>query len=620
MAQPNTFPDPENLEALQAWKLINETNHSVFLTGKAGTGKTTFLRNLKEKTKKKMMVVAPTGVAAINAEGVTIHSQFLIPFGPFVPDDHRLREKALPGRQKDGTIYTHFKYNSDRKKVLRKVELLVIDEVSMVRADLLDVIDKLLRTFGGNNRHRPFGGVQLLLIGDPFQLPPILKDDDRIVLEPHYRSEFFFHAHSFQELNPACIELQKVYRQKDPKFIGLLNQVRTNELDPQAMAFLNQKYQPSFEPPADGSTITLAAKNFTVDKINFQKISALEGEPFIFTGEVKGEFPKGTRPAPEKLSLKKDAQIMFVKNDSGETKSFFNGKIGRIAEVNEDSIVVVDEHEKRIKVEPVTWRNIRYVWNSEAKKIEEEEIGSYIQYPLKLAWAITVHKSQGLTFDNVFADLGNSFAAGQVYVALSRCTSYEGLMLRSVIPPSAIRTDRRVVEFARQLSTNEEVEALLRDYQVNNQYKKALKEIQKGDFDKAYPLLSQAMQQRNDLQTPTGERWFKAIGKRFQQARRQLLSLQRGHKDLEEELWDCEDELEQMQLTNKALEAKIKRLEKHKQKSQQTISQLMLDGKANRSTIRQLKKQLQRESQTARELKAELTQLKNKGFWQRLFS
>lgn len=419
---------------------VQYTNKNVFLTGKAGTGKTTFLRNLKSQTPKRMAIVAPTGVAAINAGGVTIHSFFQLPFGPYIP-----------GNANNNAAFSK-KFRGDKIKLIRSLDLLVIDEVSMVRADVLDGIDDVLRRY--RNRHLPFGGLQLLMIGDLHQLSPIVKEEEENLLKPYYDTFYFFGSHALQQSAPVTIELKEIFRQTDAYFIKLLNKVRNNQLDHHDYLELNERYQPSFMPDADDNYITLTTHNHTAQSINQNKLNRLEDEPHTFKATIKGEFPEYAYPTEFDLQLKVNAQVMFVKNDPGRDKLFYNGKIGRITAITNDEITVKckDDHFS-ISVKPLEWQNLKYSLGDD-KQVKEEVAGSFTQFPLKLAWAITIHKSQGLTFERAIIDASASFAHGQVYVALSRCKTFEGMILRSPINETSIKTDQKISHYTQEMEDN----------------------------------------------------------------------------------------------------------------------------------------------------------------------
>lgn len=437
-----------------ATQFVNQTNRHLFLTGKAGTGKTTFLRYIAEKSFKKMAIVAPTGVAAINAGGVTLHSLFQLPFGPFLPGyGHEWK-----GNIQFNTVHTLFKnlrMSSAKRELLRELDLLVIDEVSMLRADTLDEVDAVLRHFR-KRPYEPFGGLQMLYIGDLFQLPPVVNGEEWSVLKNYYRSPFFFDAHVLKESPPLYIELKKIYRQHDEEFISILNNIRNNEASEADINRLHQHYRPSYEIQSQGEVITLTTHNAKADTINRNKLEQLPGKVFNYRGEISGEFPDRALPAEMVLQLKEGAQVMFIKNDKGESRRYYNGKLATITKLTGDSITVKFKDDRStLELEKEEWKNIRYNYDRGKDTIEEDELGTYKQYPIRLAWAITIHKSQGLTFEKAIVDAGESFAAGQVYVALSRLTSLDGLTLYSKIRPVCIDTDERVLEFARSEKSNE---------------------------------------------------------------------------------------------------------------------------------------------------------------------
>jgi len=460
--------DSQNTTFAQAVSFINHTNRPVFLTGKAGTGKTTFLRYIKEHTYKKMAIVAPTGVAAINAGGTTIHSLFFLPFGMYLADyelawndaDHYIYNKQR--------LFGKVKLTKQRRAILQELDLLVIDEVSMLRADTLDAIDAILRWARRNAA--PYGGVQMLFIGDLYQLPPVVKSHEQTLLYQHYKSPFFFDAHVMQEVPPIQLELRKIYRQRDNTFIALLNSIRNNCCSTEELNQLNQYYQPDFTPKSEDAYITLTSHNHLADSINQRELKALPGRNICFEASIKGDFSENSFPTEHKLFLKEGAQIMFIKNDKGEERRYYNGKIGIIESISRDgeeiSVRFPGEQTSFI-VEQEEWKNLRYNYDKQSDKINEETLGTFKQYPIRLAWAVTIHKSQGLTFDKAVIDAGASFAAGQVYVALSRLTSLNGLVLRSKIAQSSIRTDFQVVSFSNGLLTEEAIsDVLLKEQQA----------------------------------------------------------------------------------------------------------------------------------------------------------
>jgi len=441
----------ENDNLKLAFDFVQFTGRNIFLTGKAGTGKTTFLKQLKNRISKRVIVVAPTGVAAINAGGVTIHSFFQMPFGPIIPEHiangDEFSLSARPSRDINRQRFSKIKID-----IMRSLDLLVIDEISMVRCDLLDGIDMVLRRIRKNNK--AFGGVQLLMIGDLHQLAPVVKEDEWTILREFYPTSFFFSSMALQQTMYLSIELKEIFRQSDIKFINLLNRIRENKTDAETLNELNKRYINLTGFNSDGY-ITLTTHNYQSQRINDSKLKLLKNKEYCFDAQIKGEFPEYAYPTLEKLILKKDAQVMFVKNDSSPEKQFFNGKIGRITGFDEYRIVVrCNEDEHPIYVVPEKWENIKYEIDSETKEIKEEVVGTFIQYPLKLAWAITIHKSQGLTFDKAIIDANSAFAFGQVYVALSRCRSLEGLILSSPLNSRCIIRDDSVTEFTGNIEKN----------------------------------------------------------------------------------------------------------------------------------------------------------------------
>lgn len=427
-----------------AEKFVRETSRSIFLTGKAGTGKTTFLKKIKASTAKNTIVVAPTGVAAINAGGTTIHSFFQLPFTPFIPAKKSYYDRSLSDRY---SLLQNMRIEAEKRNMFRDLELLIIDEVSMVRCDVLDSIDIVLRHFR-RKENLPFGGVQVLFIGDLFQLPPVVQHQEWSILQEFYESPFFFDAHVMRETNPVYIELKKIFRQRDEDFIEILNRVRNNEVTSRDIETLNERYNPDFN-PGEAKYITLTTHNSKADKINTGKLAAIDESEHFFEALVEGDFPERAFPTERVLTLKKGAQIMFIKNDLERIRRYYNGKIGTLSRIEEDRIFVVfPDLDGEMEVEKDTWRNMRYSYHPGARGIEEEVIGTFTQYPVRLAWAITIHKSQGLTFENAIIDAGSSFASGQVYVALSRCTTLQGLVLRSRIFRQSVMTDERVLDFA----------------------------------------------------------------------------------------------------------------------------------------------------------------------------
>ena len=448
-----------NKELELVWNFVNNTDRNIFLTGKAGTGKTTFLHKLKQESFKRMVVVAPTGVAAINAKGVTIHSFFQMPFGPILPD-----------RELDNSSNFNRKFNKTKINIIKSMDLLVIDEISMVRADLLDGIDKVLRRF--RNGNKVFGGVQLLMIGDLQQLSPVIKENEWQLLKPFYKNGFFFSSFSYQKCAAITVELKHVYRQDNLKFIKILNEIRTNTLSQASANELNKRFLPDFVPDENDGYIDLTTHNKRAEETNAIQLNKLKTKAKIYSASINGKFPENSYPNKESLNLKVGAQVMFIKNDSSFEKRYFNGKIGKIITLNKDEVVVKCKGDDfNIVVTPEIWENINYTVNAETKAILENSIGSYTQMPLRLAWAITIHKSQGLTFEKAIIDAKGAFAHGQTYVALSRCKSLKGLVLKSCIDSSQIISDSNVISFNKNAADNEPDESVLQksksEFQLN---------------------------------------------------------------------------------------------------------------------------------------------------------
>ena len=428
-------------------RFINQTHRSVFLTGKAGTGKTTLLREIIQTTHKSTVVVAPTGIAALNAGGVTIHSMFQLPFGGFIPDNSSPQFSQNTKFETKATLRRHFKMSGLKKSVIKNMELLIIDEVSMLRADLLDAMDFMMQTV--RKKNTPFGGVQVLYIGDLLQLPPVIRDEEWKTLRTYYKGKFFFHSHVVQQNPPLYIELSKIFRQTDDAFISVLNNLRNNQITAEDIQALNQYVKPDFDLKANKGYITLTTHNAKADSMNAQALEDLDGKLVKYNPEITGDFPDKIFPVEEQLQLKVGAQIMFVKNDLSFDKKFFNGKMGIIKSLSSHEILVhFPEENKTIEVEKYEWQNIRYKVDEMTKEIEEEVLGTFVHYPIKLAWAITVHKSQGLTFDKAALDVSQVFLPGQAYVALSRLRSLKGLILLSPLRMNGISNDQDVMDYS----------------------------------------------------------------------------------------------------------------------------------------------------------------------------
>lgn len=450
--------------AALAARFVNSTNRHVFLTGKAGTGKTTFLRQLSASTHKRHVILAPTGIAALNANGVTIHSQFLLPMGTFLPD------RNLPDQLPEGaSFYTQrslvrrHPLNAKRRDVLRNIDLLIIDEVSMLRADLLDAIDSRLRTVK-RNYSQPFGGVQLLMIGDMYQLPPVVKDHEWSKMSQYYRSPHFFESVGLRQAGFVYIELDKIFRQQDDTFISILNNLRNNVITPRDIEVLNQHYIENAQIPE--GTITIATHNYQADELNRKALDKLDAKPYYFEADIDGDFPENIYPVLHSLELKEGAQVMFVKNDTVDG-AYFNGKLAKVKSIKGESIEVqMAGSNETYVLKRETWENKKYSVNESTKDMEEDVVGKFSQFPIKLAWAITVHKSQGLTFERAVIDVGRAFAPGQVYVALSRLTSLDGLILRTKIDPSVVSTDGQVVEFGKVKDAQEPLNTILQQEQA----------------------------------------------------------------------------------------------------------------------------------------------------------
>ena len=492
-------PDTQNKEFQDALNLIQYTRQSVFLTGKAGTGKSTFLRYICEHTEKKHVVLAPTGIAAINAGGSTLHSFFKLPFYPLLPDNPDFSLQR-------GRIHEFFKYTKPHRKLLEELELIIIDEISMVRADIIDAVDRILRVYSRNLRE-PFGGKQILLVGDVFQLEPVVKGDEREILNRFYPTPYFFSARVFNQIDLVSIELQKVYRQTDATFVGVLDHIRNNTVGATDLQLLNTRYGTQIEESEADMYITLATRRDNVDHINDKKLAELPGEPVTFSGEITGDFPESSLPTSQELVLKPGAQIIFIKNDFD--RRWVNGTIGIISGFDpfEETLYVITDDGKECDVKRESWRNIRYKYNEEKKQIEEEELGTFTQYPIRLAWAITIHKSQGLTFSRAVIDFtGGVFAGGQAYVALSRCTSLEGIQLKKPVSRADVFVRPEIIGFAERFNNRQAIDRALKQAQADVQYAAATKAFDKGDFDTFLNEFFKAIHSRYDIEKPVVQR------------------------------------------------------------------------------------------------------------------
>lgn len=494
----------DNPQLKDALNVIQFTNNSLFLTGKAGTGKSTFLKYICQQTKKEHVVLAPTGIAAINVGGATLHSFFKLPFHPLTPDD--------PNYATITKLRAFLKYNKEHVKLIKKLELVIIDEISMVRADIIDFVDRILRVYSGNMR-LPFGGKQMLFVGDVFQLEPVVTRDERAIINRFYDSPYFFSAHVFRQMQLVSVELTKVYRQTDNAFIGILDHIRKNQISNADLQLLDMRVDPelnSGKDATDNFTITLATRRDVVDEINLRNLNDIDSETFSFNGEIAGDFPENSLPTAMNLELKVGAQVIFVKND--KDKQWVNGTIGVIEGIDIEGkcIYVVTDEGNHYDVFREQWENVRYKYNEQEKKIEEDLLGTFVQFPVKLAWAITIHKSQGLTFNKVNIDLtGGAFVGGQTYVALSRCRSLEGIKLKQPIRRTDIFVNPFVVSFAKTFNDNLAVQKALKTAEADIRYKEAVEAFDQGDFQACLDHFFVAIHARYDIERPLARRFIR---------------------------------------------------------------------------------------------------------------
>lgn len=506
--------DLDNPEFQDAWSVITRTNRSVFLTGKAGTGKSTFLKYICANTKKKHIVLAPTGIAAVNVGGQTMHSFFKIPFKPLLPDD--------PDIANITRLRKMLRYTKEKVKLIRELDLIIIDEISMVRADVIDFVDRVLRVYSGNMRE-PFGGKQLLLVGDIFQLEPVVTHDMRDILRRYYKNFFFFNARAFAQINLVSVELKKIYRQTDSDFISLLDRVRVNRATSNDIARLNQRCNPDYQEVNETFAITLATRRDTVDSINDEHMQALKTPEYTYHGRIEGDFPENSLPTALRLVLKEGAQVIFIRND--KEGRWYNGTIGKVTRLNDDEVYVTLENGEEMDVLPEIWENMQYTYNEKEKKVEEKVLGTFMQIPIKPAWALTVHKSQGLTFNHIVIDfVGGAFTGGQTYVALSRCTSMEGITLLKPLSERDIIVNMAVVDFSRQFNDRQMLNDAMEQERANQLYRRAVHAFDHQEFEECVKCFTQAMKIKDNIQDEAVKR---LISKKLNSFKKQARTIER---------------------------------------------------------------------------------------------
>ena len=533
--------DLDNPEFQDAWSVLQRTHRSVFLTGKAGTGKSTFLKYIQDNIKKKTVVLAPTGIAAVNVGGQTMHSFFKIPFKPMVPDDP---DYANPARMRKMLRYT-----KEKVKLIRELELIIIDEISMVRADIIDFVDRVLRVYSGNMRE-PFGGKQLLLVGDIFQLEPVVTHDTRDILRRYYKNFFFFNARAFAQINLVAIELRKIYRQSDNAFIALLDRIRINRASSADMAHLNQRCDPNYHEVYDDFAITLATRRDTVDSINDEHMKALKTPEYVYEGAIEGDFPENSLPTAYNLALKEGAQVIFIRND--KEGRWCNGTIARVTKLTETRVYVALENGEEMAVEREVWENMQYTYNEKEKKVEEKVLGTFSQIPIKPAWALTVHRSQGLTFNKVVIDFaGGAFTGGQTYVALSRCTSLEGITLLKPLSERDIIVNMAVVEFSHQFNNRKMIDEAMEHERANQLYRRAVHAFDNQEFEDCVNCFADAMKIRDNLQNPAVKR---LISRKLNSFKKHVRTIERLKQVIENQKKTLQElALEYVSMGNQAL-------------------------------------------------------------------